>query len=124
MRYNPLPPYDILATDCINFATMRRLARFARYWDMLANSGRFTHALPLLLGGAPFARFLQFSDWLYAQTGMTGDLALDRLFRLLHEGLTALFEVEESAVRAALELDFNRTGNQGMPRFLRNRRGE
>lgn len=119
MRYNPLPPYEILATDCIDFATMRRLARFARYWDMLANSGRFTHALPLLLGDAPFARFLQFSDWLYAQTGMTGDLALDRLFRLIHEGLTTLFEVEESALRAALETDFNRTGNQGMPRFLR-----
>lgn len=119
MRYNPLPPYEILATDCINFTTMRRLARFARYWDMVANSGRFTHALPLLLGDAPFARFLQFSDWLYAQTGMTGDLALDRLFRLLHEGLTALFEVDESALRAALETDFNRTGNLGMPRFLR-----
>jgi radical SAM superfamily enzyme YgiQ (UPF0313 family) len=119
MRYSPLPPYEILATDCINFATMRRLARFARYWDMVANSGRFTHALPLLLGDSPFARFLQFSDWLYAQTGMTGDLALDRLFRLLYEGLTALFEVEEGALRAALESDFNRTGNQGMPRFLR-----
>lgn len=119
MRYNPLPPYEILATDCIDFETMRRLARFARYWDRVANSGRFIHTLPLLLGDAPFARFLQFSDWLYAQTGMTGDLALDRLFRMLHEGLTALFEVEESALRAALEADFNRTGNQGMPHFLR-----
>ncbi len=119
MRYNPLPPYDILATDDINFATLRRLARFARYWDMVANSGRFTHALPLLLGDAPFARFLQFSDWLHAQTGMTGDIALDRLFRLLYEGLPTLFEVEKNALRAALEADFSRTGNQGMPRFLR-----
>jgi radical SAM superfamily enzyme YgiQ (UPF0313 family) len=121
MRYNPLPPYDILATDCIQFATLRRLARFARYWDMVANSGRFTHTLPLLLGDSPFARWLQCSDWLYAQTGMTGDLALDRLFRLLYEGSMALFEVEENTVRTALELDFNRTGNQGKPRFLRNR---
>ena len=119
MRYNPLPPYEILATDCISFATMRRLARFARYWDMVANSGRFTQVLPLLLGDSPFARFLQFSDWLHARTGMTGDLALDRLFRLLHEGLTVLFEVEESVLRAALEKDFNRTGNRGIPRFLR-----
>jgi hypothetical protein len=86
---------------------------------MVANSGRFTQVLPLLLGDSPFARFLQFSDWLHARTGMTGDLALDRLFRLLHEGLTVLFEVEESVLRAALEKDFNRTGNRGMPRFLR-----
>jgi hypothetical protein len=119
MRYNPLPPYEILATDCISFAMMRRLARFARYWDVVANSGRFTHVLPLLLADSPFARFLQFSDWLYAQTGMTGDLALDRLFRLLYEGLAALFAVEKGVLRAALEMDFNRIGNQGMPRFLR-----
>jgi hypothetical protein len=33
--------------------------------------------------------------------------------------LTVLFEVEESVLRAALEKDFNRTGNRGMPRFLR-----
>jgi hypothetical protein len=98
---------------------MRRLARFSRYWDVVANSGRFTHVLPLLLGDSPFARFLQFSDWLYAQTGMTGDLALDRLFRLLYEGLAALFAVEKGVLRAALEMDFNRIGNQGMPRFLR-----
>lgn len=119
MRYNPLPPYDILVTDDINFVTLRRLARFARYWDMVANSGRFPQTLPLLLGDSPFARFLHLSDWLHDRTGMTGDLALDRLFRLLHEALTMLFEVEESAVRTALESDFRRTGNQGMPRFLR-----
>lgn len=49
---------------------------------MAANSGSFIHVLPLLMGDSPFARFLQFSDWIYDQTGMTGDLDLDRLFRL------------------------------------------
>jgi hypothetical protein len=64
---------------------------FGPNFELEANSGRFTHALPLLLGDSPFARFLQFSDWLYAQTGMTGELALDRLFRLLYEGLFPSF---------------------------------
>lgn len=45
-----MPPYEILATDCLDFATMQRLARFARYWDVVANSWRFTHTLLLLLG--------------------------------------------------------------------------
>jgi radical SAM superfamily enzyme YgiQ (UPF0313 family) len=119
MRYNPLPPYDILANDRIDFNTLRRLSRFARYWDILANSGRFPHALPMLLDKAPFARFLAFSDWLYDRTGVTGELALERLFQLLHAGLTELFGVESGKARTALEADFARTGNLGTPRFLR-----
>ena len=35
MRYSPYPPYTVLATDCIDFPTMQRLTRFARYWDMI-----------------------------------------------------------------------------------------
>ncbi|HSQ04504.1 MAG TPA: DUF4080 domain-containing protein, partial [Burkholderiales bacterium] len=50
MRYNPDPPYNVLSTDRIGFADMQRLARFARYWDLVGNSGRFTHTLALLLG--------------------------------------------------------------------------
>ena len=67
MVFDPHPPYTILATDRIDFATMQRLVRFARYWDLVANSGRFAHTLPLILGDAPFAHFMALSDWLYAQ---------------------------------------------------------
>jgi len=119
MRYNPLPPYDILANDRIDFETLRRLSRFARYWDMLANSGRFPHALPLLLDEAPFVRFLAFSDWLYDRCGVTGELALERLFQLLYLGLTELLGLEAGQARTALEADFVRTGSLGTPRFLR-----
>jgi len=57
MRYTPYAPYTILATDRIDFTSMQRLVRFARYWDLVANSGRFPQALPLLLGDSPFATF-------------------------------------------------------------------
>jgi hypothetical protein len=119
MRYNPMPPYDILANDLIDFADVRRLSRFARYWDVLANSGRFPNTLPLLVGNAPFERFLQYSDWLYDKTGVTGDLALERLFPLVHEGLTTVLGVDEGTTLVALAKDFSRTGNMGVPRFLR-----
>src|SRR5205823_12838444 len=39
--YSPHPPYEILQTKLINFATMQRLRRFSRYWDLIANSGNF-----------------------------------------------------------------------------------
>lgn len=80
-------PYTILATDRIDFATMQRLVRFARYWDMVANSGRFAHTLPLILADAPFARFIALSDWIYAKADATHRIALERLAALVEEWL-------------------------------------
>lgn len=50
MVYDPQPPYTILQTGAVDFVAMQRIQRFARYWEMLANSGRFSQALGLLLG--------------------------------------------------------------------------
>jgi len=41
MVYNPHPPYEILRNKLIDFATMQKLRRFARYWDLVGNSGKF-----------------------------------------------------------------------------------
>ncbi len=89
LRFNPSPPYNVLATDRITFADMQRVVRFARYWDLVANAGRFTRTLPWLLGQAPFARFMAFSDWLYARTDSTYRFAAPRLHRLLADWLLA-----------------------------------
>jgi hypothetical protein len=83
MVFDPAPPYQILANDGIDFNTMQRLVRFARYWDLVANSGRFSERLPEILGDAPFARFLALSDWLYANTDATHRISPERLGRLL-----------------------------------------
>ncbi len=48
MIYNPQPPYEILQNKLIDFATMQRLRRFARYWDMVGNSGNFIETTPLI----------------------------------------------------------------------------
>ena len=83
------PPYTILATSLIDFADMQRLVRFARYWDLVANSGRFAHTLPMILGASPFARFMALSDWLYAQTDATHRIALERLAALVAQWLAS-----------------------------------
>ncbi len=85
--FDPAPPYTILATDRIPFSDMQRLVRFARYWDLIANSGRFKHCLPILLADTPFARFMALSDWLYEKTDATHRIALDRLAALVAQWL-------------------------------------
>lgn len=85
--FDPAPPYAILATAHIDFSSMQRLVRFARYWDLVANSGRFATTLPMILADAPFQRFINLSDWLYAQTDATHRIALDRLAYLVTQWL-------------------------------------
>lgn len=87
MVFDAYPPYTILATDRIDFTDMQRLVRFARYWDLVANSGRFAKTLPMILGDAPFDNFMTLSDWLYRKTDATHRIALDRLAGLVSEWL-------------------------------------
>jgi hypothetical protein len=122
IRYNPQPPYNILSNIHIDFATMQRLNRFARYWDMIGNSGRFVRTRPLLLGDAPFNRFLAFSDWLFATTGQTHQIALDRLYNLVFEALTTVFAldagIDVEGTRDLLSRDYYESGARGSPKFM------
>jgi hypothetical protein len=118
LRYNPQPPYNLLCSALLDFATMRRLERFARYWDLIGNSGRFRHTRPLLLGDDPFGRFMTLSDWLFAATGQTHQFALERLFDLLYRGLIEALGVTEPVARTALAADYRKSGAKSGPAFL------
>jgi hypothetical protein len=48
MVYNSHPPYEMLRNRLIDFATMQKLRRFARYWDLVGNSGNFVETTPLI----------------------------------------------------------------------------
>jgi len=51
MVYSPLPTYEILRNKLIDFSTMQRLRRFARYWDLIGNSGNFVETVLLVWSG-------------------------------------------------------------------------
>lgn len=87
LRFDPYPPYTILANKDIPFADMQKLVRFARYWDLIANSGRFSNTLPIILADQPFANFMALSNWIYAETDATHKIALDRLANLVSRWL-------------------------------------
>ncbi|MCC7204410.1 MAG: B12-binding domain-containing radical SAM protein [Phycisphaeraceae bacterium] len=114
MVYSPHPPYEILANSLLDFATMQRLRRFARYWDLLANSGRFIATLPLLWSmpgspaASPFAAFLALTDWVHARTGQTHAIALARLRALLGEYLVQTLGRPAEVIHDALERDARR----------------
>lgn len=118
LRFNPDAPYNVLSTDRVSFADMQRIARFARYWELVGNSGRFQRALPLLVGERPFERFLRFSDWLYAQTGKTHEFALERLHQFLFDFLTGELGVERGEAGGTLLADYQASGARGRLGFV------
>lgn len=119
MAYDPQTPYTILQNSTIDFVTMQRINRFARYWEMLANSGRFARGLQLLLvPGSAFGQFLRFSDWLWALTGKTHEFAPEKLVDLLFEYLTDERGLAGTDVRSALLADYQASGARGRPHCL------
>ncbi|MEI9959983.1 MAG: DUF4080 domain-containing protein [Limisphaerales bacterium] len=143
MTYNPHPPYEILQNKLLDFATMQRLRRFARYWDMVGNSGNFLETTPMIwspvgraspraettasparLAGtlappSPFNSFLRFSDWLHARTKRTDGIALLRLMELLFEFLTAELQIDPRLVAETLWRDYKRGGRHDKPGFMK-----
>jgi radical SAM superfamily enzyme YgiQ (UPF0313 family) len=110
MIYNPHPPYEILRTRHFSFEELHRMRRFARFWDLLANSGRFQKTLPLLWrnAGSPFHAFLNFSDWMGRRLGRNHSIALVSLAELLFEYLRDELALPEAA--EALHEDWTRDG--------------
>jgi len=117
LRYNPEAPYNILTNKDVGFSEMQRVNRFARYWDMIGNSGRFANTLPLILADQPFARFMALSDSLHATEGSTWKIALKRLFELLYRIMTEEFDLPEQQVKDRLAVDYARAKLKGLPSY-------
>lgn len=123
MVYDAAPPYTVRQTGAVDATTMQRFTRFARYWDLLANAGRFKQTLPLLLGAAgeansPFYAFLAFSDWLWQRSEKTSGLTPEALVDALFDYLPAERGMAPAAVQASLLADYVASGARSNPRAL------
>ena len=124
MQYSSTPPYTIVQTRDIDFNTMQSVSRFARYWDMIANSGRFPHTLRLIVGDeqqSAFERFMHVSVALYNSEGSTWKISLPRLYKLLFQVLQAGDFGEESVIKDCLENDFELSKQRGSLEALLNK---
>lgn len=118
MVYSDTPPYDILRNDRLSFATIQKMKRFARFWDMFYNSGNFDESVRLTgKGGSTFEGFYAFSEWIYEQTLSTWKIALDRQTRLLYEYLAP--SVDHEKIESALLSDIAKTPGRTLPPYLR-----
>jgi len=121
MVYDPEPPYTVQQTGVVDADTLRRFTRFARYWDLLANAGRFAQTLALLLsqapGSSPFWRFWALSERLWQHLDATHKLTPEVLVDALFDDLSQHLPPE--LVRQALLADYLASGARANPKALR-----
>ena len=109
--FDAAPPYTVLSSGAVSADEVRRVARFARYWELVANSGRFARTLPLLLAttGSAFHAFLAFSDRLWQRSGRTNAWSPEALVDALDAYLGT------PVARQALLADYLASGARGSP---------
>jgi radical SAM superfamily enzyme YgiQ (UPF0313 family) len=121
MRFNPDPPYDLLASRDFDFPTMQRLKRFARYHELFVNSGKFTRGIARLVSTStsPFRALLAFSDWVWNTTGQEHAIAQVKQYELFHRYLCSL-DCAHSEATELLAADFLATNSHKyLPEILR-----
>jgi len=125
MVYAAHPPYEILRTKLVNFATMQRIRRFARFWNLVGNSGNFPRTLAALWENAasPFEEFLAFSDWIHASLGRTSSIPLHTLAEALRRYVNEVGGQSLETVDRLLREDYAAAGRTELPHWLQ-REGE
>jgi len=138
-----------LQNHLLTFATTQRLRRFARYWDLVGNSGNFVDTTPLLWNkkalpppgrtaqagptafakpgenedrdASPFHAFMRWSEWLHSRLGRTSSIALVRLMELLFEYLTDQLKLDPAPTAEVMFHDYLRGNHHDVPAFLKAR---
>jgi radical SAM superfamily enzyme YgiQ (UPF0313 family) len=129
MVYSPHPPYEVLRTNQMDFATIMRLRRFSRFWDLLVNSGNFRQTAPMIWSRtdatdahsdpSPFGEFLRFAEWLYARVGRNHAIALPALCESLFRYLVDEQGRDAQTIAESLWRDYQRGGRSDRPEFLK-----
>lgn len=123
MLYEHNPPYAVLQTKTIDAESVKAFARMAKYWDLVANSGRFTHTLPVLLSPSnqsqsAFELFMAFSNVLWQAYGKTFGLTPEELVDAVFEYLTQNRACLVEEVKALLLKDYIASGARARPKCL------
>ncbi|MBI1311779.1 DUF4080 domain-containing protein [bacterium] len=121
MTYSAAPPYEILSNRLIDFPAMQRLRRFARFWDLIGNSGNFSESLDLLFAsaGSAFATFTALSDAVFDHEQQAHGIPLQRLAEYVFRFLIDELAILPQMAAATLWNDYTRAGRHDRPHFLR-----
>ncbi|MEC9071529.1 MAG: hypothetical protein VX938_04080, partial [Myxococcota bacterium] len=97
------------------------MKRFARFWDLVVNSGNFIESSPLVWSrsDSAFQGFFAFSAWLYDALGRTHHIQLHALMIQLYTYLVDVLHCPPPEAALAIARDLHRTRGRKTPRILK-----
>lgn len=128
MVYQEHPPFQILKTRTMDYATLQQLGRFSKFWDLYANSGDFKATWALIQRvaehGSPFRAFWDFSRYLSSRHAQGHGIALLNRVESAWHYLIDELKADPDDARAALIQDYTGSVKRDVPSFLRTDRHE
>lgn len=126
MIYQEDPPYTIVQTSTMPYEMLQRLTRFAKFWDLYANSGNFKKTMGIFktlseerTTPSIFAEILDFVAFLDTRHAQRHSIALLSLVESVWLYLTVEKRCNKNEVRNCLILDYAGPGKRDTPHFLR-----
>jgi radical SAM superfamily enzyme YgiQ (UPF0313 family) len=126
MIYHNHPPFQILQNSTMSFSEIQKMVRFAKYWDLFANSGNFRNCMTYFknLSGSLFWNFMRFVDFLSDRHEDQHSISLQNLTEDFYDYLLNNLQVEESQARKLVIQDYCQgPKKRDLPRFLKNDEG-
>lgn len=131
MVYQDHPPFQILRNKMMDYECLQKMNRFAKYWDLYANSGNFknfTRYVKALSStrenGSFFWDFYNFSEFLSARFEQSYGISLLRLTEAAQVYLIEKLGAPPEEARKILIQDYSIDGKRDVPKFLRDENTE
>lgn len=126
MVYSDHPPFQILRTKDMDFLTLQTMNRFAKYWDLYANSGSFKKFIEFLRLRAQqrpdasfFWEFFAFNEFLTKRYSQSYGISQLSLFESAYVYLSDELRYPQETAKALILDDYFATGKLDLPRFLK-----
>lgn len=126
MVYSEHPPFQILRTKNMDFETLQVMNRFAKYWDLYANSGSFKNFVEALRARATkredqsfFWEFFALNDFLSQRYSQSYGISQTSLFESAYVYLKEHMGFSEEDAKALILKDWSVAGKTDLPKFFR-----
>ncbi len=121
MRYQNFAPFQILSTSTMDYPTLQRMNRFAKFWDLYANSGEFKNFTKIIREqpGSYFWNFMKLVDILSEKYSETHSISLASLAEAAWMYLLAI-EISPAVAEDVIINDYcNGNKKRDLPVFLK-----
>lgn len=126
MVYATHPPYQVLRTKTMNFMTLQKMNRFAKFWDLYANSGTFKKLIATFKQRSQlredksfFWEFFAFNEFLSIRHAQSFGIAQLSLFESAYLYLKDELKWPQDQAKALILEDYTAAGKIDVPKFLR-----